>query len=66
LIFLLAATAGLVVANLYYNQPILNAIAATFKVGPAAVACVATATQLGYAASLLFVVPIGTELIAKL
>ena len=59
LIFLLAATAGLVVANIYYNQPVLNAIAATFKVGPAAVAWVATATQLGYAAALLFVVPLG-------
>jgi predicted MFS family arabinose efflux permease len=59
LIFLLAATAGLVVMNLYYNQPVLNAIAATFKVGPAAVAWVATATQLGYAAGLLLVVPLG-------
>jgi predicted MFS family arabinose efflux permease len=59
LIFLLAATAGLVVMNIYYNQPVLNAIAATFKVGPAAVAWVATATQLGYAAGLLFVVPLG-------
>jgi predicted MFS family arabinose efflux permease len=59
LIFLLAATAGLVVMNLYYNQPILNAIATTFKVGPAAVAWVATATQLGYAAGLLLVVPLG-------
>ena len=58
LIFLLAATAGLVVANIYYNQPVLNAIAATFKVGSAAVAWVATATQLGYAAGLLFVVPL--------
>jgi predicted MFS family arabinose efflux permease len=51
LIFLLAVTAGLVVMNIYYNQPVLNAIAATFKVGPAAVAWVATATQLGYAAA---------------
>ena len=59
LIFLLAATAGLVVMNLYYNQPILNAIAASFRVGPAAIAWVATATQLGYAAGLLFVVPLG-------
>jgi predicted MFS family arabinose efflux permease len=59
LIFLLAVTAGLVVMNLYYNQPILNAIAATFRVGSAAVAWVATATQLGYAAGLLFVVPLG-------
>jgi predicted MFS family arabinose efflux permease len=59
LIFLLAATSGLVVANIYYNQPVLNAIAATFGVGSAAVAWVATATQLGYAAALLFIVPLG-------
>jgi predicted MFS family arabinose efflux permease len=59
LIFLLATTAGLVVMNLYYNQPILNAIAATLKVGPTAIAWVATATQLGYASGLLFVVPLG-------
>jgi len=65
LIFLLAATAGLVVANLYYNQPVLNAIASTFGVGPAAVAWVATATQLGYAAALLLVVPLGDGLDRK-
>ena len=65
LIFLLAATAGLVVMNIYYNQPILNAIAATFKVGPAAIAWVATATQLGYAAGLLFVVPLGDAIDRK-
>jgi len=59
LIFLLAATAGLVVMNIYYNQPVLNAIAATFGVGSAAVAWVATATQLGFAAGLLLVVPLG-------
>src|SRR5258708_13454178 len=45
--------------NIYYNQPILNAIAASFRVGPTAVAWVATATQLGYAAALLLVVPLG-------
>jgi predicted MFS family arabinose efflux permease len=65
LIFLLAATAGLVVMNIYYNQPILNAIATTFKVGPAAIAWVATATQLGYAAGLLFVVPLGDAIDRK-
>jgi predicted MFS family arabinose efflux permease len=59
LTLLMAATAGLVVANIYYNQPILNNIAVTFKVGPAAVAWLSTATQLGYAAGLLFVVPLG-------
>jgi predicted MFS family arabinose efflux permease len=65
LIFLLAATAGLVVMNIYYNQPILTAIAATFKVGPPAIAWVATATQLGYAAGLLFVVPLGDAIDRK-
>src|SRR5258708_12023626 len=59
LIFLLAATAGLVVMNIYYNQPILNAIAASFRFGPTPVAWAATATQLGYAAALLLVVPLG-------
>jgi predicted MFS family arabinose efflux permease len=59
LTLLMAATAGLVVANIYYNQPILNDIAATFKVGPAAVAWLSTATQLGYAGGLLLVVPLG-------
>jgi hypothetical protein len=32
LIFLLATTAGLVVMNIYYNQPILNTIASSLKV----------------------------------
>jgi predicted MFS family arabinose efflux permease len=59
LIFLLAITAGLVAMNVYYNQPILNEIAATFKIASSAVAWVAIATQLGYAAGLLFVLPIG-------
>src|SRR5260370_9744565 len=45
--------------NIYYNQPILNAIAASFRVGPAAGGWVAPATQLGYAAALLLVVPLG-------
>jgi predicted MFS family arabinose efflux permease len=59
LIVLLGATAGLVVMNIYYNQPILNAIARSLGVGSSAVAWVSTATQLGYAAGLLFVLPIG-------
>jgi predicted MFS family arabinose efflux permease len=65
LVVLLAMTAGLVVMNIYYNQPILNEIAASFKVGSSAVAWVATATQLGYAAGLLFVLPIGDSIDRK-
>jgi predicted MFS family arabinose efflux permease len=65
LVFLLAMTAGLVVMNIYYNQPILNEIAASFKIGSSAVAWVATATQLGYAAGLLLVLPIGDSIDRK-
>ncbi|HEY4782309.1 MAG TPA: hypothetical protein VIH54_10860 [Chthoniobacterales bacterium] len=59
LIFLLATTAGLVVMNIYYNQAVLNAIAITLNINSADFAWVSTATQLGYATGLLFLLPIG-------
>jgi Arabinose efflux permease len=65
LIVLLGATAGLVVMNIYYNQPILNAIAGSLSIRSSAVAWVSTATQLGYAAGLLFVLPIGDSVDRK-
>ena len=65
LIVLLGASAGLVVMNIYYNQPILNAIADSLAIGSSAVAWVSTATQLGYAAGLLFVLPIGDSVDRK-
>jgi predicted MFS family arabinose efflux permease len=65
LIFLLAATAGLVVMNIYYNQPILSAIAVSLHVDSATVAWVSTATQLGYATGLLFLLPIGDSVDRK-
>jgi len=65
LIFLLATTAGLVVMNIYYNQPVLNAIAVSLNINSAAVAWVSTATQLGYATGLLFLLPIGDSVDRK-
>jgi predicted MFS family arabinose efflux permease len=59
LIAFLAVTAGITVANIYYCQPILGAIARTFKTGYGAAARVATCTQLGYALGLLLLVPLG-------
>lgn len=52
-------TAGLTVANLYYNQPLLADIARTFGVATARVGIVATVTQIGYAIGLLLIVPLG-------
>jgi len=55
----LTVAAGISVANLYYNQPLLSDIAATFHVGARAVGFVAMLTQAGYAAGLVLFVPLG-------
>jgi predicted MFS family arabinose efflux permease len=59
LVTLMAVATGAIVANLYYSQPLLHQIATSFHVGSAASALVVTCTQVGYAAGLLFVVPLG-------
>ena len=59
LVFLLAAACALSVANLYYAQPLLDAIGREFHLDQAAVGIVVTATQLGCALALFFVVPLG-------
>ncbi|MEB8328904.1 MFS transporter [Flavobacteriaceae bacterium KMM 6897] len=58
-LYLMSVSAGLVVANLYYNQPLLGQIAKDFGVTESAVSNVALTTQLGYAFGLLFIVPLG-------
>ena len=50
---------GAVVANLYYAQPVLHQVARTFHSGPGPTSTIITATQIGYAAGLLLVVPLG-------
>jgi predicted MFS family arabinose efflux permease len=56
---LMALICAITVANLYYAQPLLHAIASALKVSQASAGLIVTATQLGYAAGLLFVVPTG-------
>ena len=54
-----AITAGLSVANIYYAQPLLDAMADDFGIPPAAIGLVVTLTQVGYALGLIFIVPLG-------
>lgn len=59
MVWLFALASGLSVANVYYAQPLLDALARDFRIGPAAVGGVVTATQLGCALALLLIVPLG-------
>lgn len=58
-LWLMAIGAGLVVANNYYNQPLLGMIAKEFGESEAATSKVAMFTQMGYAAGLLLIIPLG-------
>ncbi|AOJ65315.1 hypothetical protein WJ32_22750 [Burkholderia ubonensis] len=62
---LLAACCAASVANVYYAQPLLDSIARDFAIPHAEVGGVITATQLGCALALLFVVPLGDLLNRK-
>lgn len=59
LVVLFAVACGLSAANLYYAQPILDTIARHFGVGPGTAGLVVTAGQVGYAAGLGLLVPVG-------
>lgn len=59
LTILMALTCGVLVANLYYAQPVLSLIGADFAMAPALESSVVTASQLGYALGLILLVPLG-------
>ncbi|WP_246010730.1 MFS transporter [Hymenobacter perfusus] len=61
LVWLMAVTCGLVVANIYYNQPLLAEIGRTFGLSESRASLVATVTQVGYTLGLLLVVPLGDK-----
>ena len=56
---------GLVVANLYYNQPLLDEIARTFRITEAKAGSISMLTQIGYAVGMLFIIPLGDMLKRK-
>jgi predicted MFS family arabinose efflux permease len=59
MVMLLAAACGIVVANIYYAQPLIGLIGPEVGLGPHAASLIVSLTQLGYAAGLLLLVPLG-------
>ncbi len=65
LLFLMATTTGLVVANNYYNQPLLGLMAKYYGVSELEISSVPMLTQIGYAVGLFLIVPLGDMLRRK-
>ena len=58
-ILLFAVACGLAVGNVYYAQPLLDAMAEAFAMSPATIGIVITLTQVGYGVGLVLLVPLG-------
>lgn len=56
---MMAIVAGFTVANLYYNQPLLEMMRADLRTTVVAANLITVITQMGYAAGLCFVIPMG-------
>ena len=59
LVGLLAVACGLTVANLYYAQPLLAELRGAFGIDSVQASWLVTITQVGYAAGMLLLVPLG-------
>lgn len=59
---LFAIACGVSVANVYVAQPLLDAMANDLAIAPAVIGVIVTATQIGYALGLIFIVPLGDML----
>ena len=59
LIILLATACGIIVANLYYAQPLIGVISNEIGLSNSSAGLIVTLTQIGYVVGLLFLVPLG-------
>jgi len=64
-LWIMTIATGLVVANIYYNQPLLADMANTFGVSDKKAQQISLFTQIGYATGLLFIVPLADMLKRK-
>ncbi len=59
LILFLAAACGIIVANLYYAQPLVGVISSSIGLSEGSSGLIVTLTQIGYVVGLLLIVPLG-------
>jgi len=59
MVFLFACACGIVVANLYYAQPLIALISPEIGLSESAASLIVTLTQLGYCIGLVLLVPLG-------
>jgi len=64
-VLIMAVTAGICVANIYYNQPILNEIALSLRIDPKNIGTISPLAQAGYGLGLLFITPLGDKMDRK-
>lgn len=62
LVWFMAIASGATVANLYYNQPLLNVIGQELHTPARELGLLPTLTQIGYALGMLFIVPLGDSI----
>lgn len=58
-ILLMAVAAGITVANIYYNQPILKEMAISLHASDAEIGRVSMFSQIGYGLGMFFLIPLG-------
>lgn len=65
IILLMAVSAGIIVANIYYNHPILKEIGSSINATENEAGKIAMLTQLGYGLGMFFLLPLGDKLNRK-
>ena len=65
ILLMMAVMAGFTVANLYYNQPLLNMICQETAISHVQANFITVITQIGYALGLLFIVPLADMVSAR-
>lgn len=55
----MATACGIIVANLYYAQPLVGVISSSIGLSANSSGFIVTLTQIGYVVGLLFIVPLG-------